>query len=169
MHAATDRSRRPSLCKQLWKCWYDIKTLTLMLKSYRWDLSSPLSFTRLTKHRCTRFHHISCVYLYTDMVLIRETWVWIWHSVYKLQWFHLSSEHWEGKSTSFARQARASWGGAGGGVGGVSSAGGEAERPGSSSKARLLGADRPCAHHLVQEPTTWRPHGGGPRLENIVR
>lgn len=75
---------------------------------------------------------------------------------------HLASEDGEGQSAGLAQLSGAPW--AGGGVGGVPSTGGEAEGPRPCSEPRLLSPHRARAHHLVQQPTAWRPHGRCPRL-----
>lgn len=60
---------------------------------------------------------------------------------------HLTPEDGEGQSAGFAQLPGAPW--AGGGVGGVPSAGGKTEGPRPRSEPRLLGPHRARAHHLV--------------------
>lgn len=77
---------------------------------------------------------------------------------------YLAPEDGEGQSTGFAELSGTPW--AGGGVGGVPSTGGEAEGPRPRSEPRLLSPHRARAHHLVQQPAAWRPHGRRPRLQS---
>lgn len=87
---------------------------------------------------------------------------WLCESVFTP--VYLASEDREGQSAGLAELSSAPW--AGRRVGGVPSAGGEAEGPRPCSKPRLLRPHRARAHHLVQQPAAWRPHGRCPCLQS---